>query len=641
MPPGFALNGSVSGAGKIVQNATVSVYRVGTTGYGSAATLLGSATTNGAGNWTVAFDQPTDDPLIYVLVDGGTVGQGANNALSLMAGVGPINAAPAAIPVNEVTTVAAVYALAQFLDTPTRNVGAPATNTVGLVNAFTTIANLVDAQGKAYVTANPFVGMVIPGTGASAAPPGKTVNTLANAIAACVDSNGRASTPCATLLTTTVAAGTPAPSDTRAALLSIARHPADFVQPLVALSHSDGTPNRPDFGTDQPNDFTLGISYVGGALLNTEPHSIAIDRFGSVWMTTTLCDGQVTNSGGCILELQPGGTRAGVFPPAPDVLPNVPDFGGPRPGGAIAIATDPATGRQTVFASSNRGSYVIALNALTATELAGSRTNAGGHIVRPEAIAADGSGTLWVTNAVPTPQLDGTLTLGFTQLTAGPQNDFSVSQTYDIRTPGGALGITNAEITGIAVEPAAGIGGGGGPTGVWLTDGFNDRVLRLATPGQLGAQLEFLSPAMNGPLALDAGGNVWIANSAASNGIIEIVNGANRPVRTFTANPVNRAGGMAIDGAGHIWISNVGMSSDKGVIEVLPDGSAVANTTDAGEFLGGYPRVSGGPLGPLDVAVSPAGIAIDPSGNVWVAGGESLTLMQIVGAAAPVPPPTH
>jgi len=240
-----------------------------------------------------------------------------------------------------------------------------------------------------------------------------------------------------------------------------------------------------------------------------------------------------------------------------------------------------------------------------------------------------------------TPQLDGTLTLGFTQLVAGPQNDFSVSQNYDIPTPGAALGITNAEITGMAVEPAAGIGGGGGPTGLWLADGFNTRVLRLPTPGQVGGQLQFTTPPMNGPLALDATGNVWIANSAASNGIVEILDDANRTVRTFTANPVNRAGGSAIDGAGRIWISNVGFGSDKGVIEVLPDGTAVANTTDAGEFLGGYPRVSGGPLGPIDVGVSPAGIAIDPSGNVWVAGGESLTLMEIVGAAAPVPPPSH
>ncbi len=304
MPPGFALNGTVSGAGRVVRNASVSVYRVGSGGYGSAATLLGSATTDSTGHWTVTFDAPSDNPLIYVLVDGGDVGQGANNALALMAGVGPVNSAPTLVNVNEVTTVAAVYALTQFFDSPTRNVGAP----------------------------------------------------TSNAIAACIDSNGRASTPCTTLLSITAGLGSSAPTDTRAALSAIAKHPASPVQPLVTLSHSDGAPNQPDFGAGLPNDWTLSISFFGSELAFSAPTDVVLDSSGFLYVMAQGCDLSVSSPQGCVVKLQPNGLRAEIFPTLADG--DVLDLRGEGRRG-LAIATNPTThrcGRQSLGRQRSRSS---------------------------------------------------------------------------------------------------------------------------------------------------------------------------------------------------------------------------------------------------------------------------------------------
>ena len=71
-PPAMTtLRGVMTGAHKVIQGASIVLYRVGVRGYGSPATALGSTTTDAAGAWTVSFAKPTDDPLVYVVAGGG------------------------------------------------------------------------------------------------------------------------------------------------------------------------------------------------------------------------------------------------------------------------------------------------------------------------------------------------------------------------------------------------------------------------------------------------------------------------------------------------------------------------------------------------------------------------------------------
>jgi hypothetical protein len=149
------LSGLVRGGQQPVNGATVTLWKAGTSGsYGTGATQVGSTTTtdvNGFFNLNTggggSTPQCTTGDLNYITVTGGNPGGGTNNALALMAALPtPCNTTtgyPGAITVqvDEVTTVAAVWALQQFMSitpsgSPAWNIGAPSTNQTGLANAF-------------------------------------------------------------------------------------------------------------------------------------------------------------------------------------------------------------------------------------------------------------------------------------------------------------------------------------------------------------------------------------------------------------------------------------------------------------------------------------------------------------------------
>ena len=75
---------------------------------------LDTTTTDAKGNFSLQYTCPSTEALLYVIASGGNPGGGVNTAVKLMAAVGPCGAAPASIVVNELTTVAAVYALNGF-----------------------------------------------------------------------------------------------------------------------------------------------------------------------------------------------------------------------------------------------------------------------------------------------------------------------------------------------------------------------------------------------------------------------------------------------------------------------------------------------------------------------------------------------
>ncbi len=94
----------------------------------------------------------TAEPL-YIVATGGnaTSATGSNAALALMAVLGPCGQLSSSTPIvlNELTTVAAAWALAPFITSAT-NVGASATNAHGIANAFLNAQLLATtATGKA------------------------------------------------------------------------------------------------------------------------------------------------------------------------------------------------------------------------------------------------------------------------------------------------------------------------------------------------------------------------------------------------------------------------------------------------------------------------------------------------------------
>jgi hypothetical protein len=290
----MTLQGVIHGGQQGVVGASIQLYTVGTGGNGTAAIpmLRQPVLSVTGGGFTIRTDytcgdnsggQPiTSSNQVYLVATGGNPGVGSNNAaLTMVTALGPCSGLSSmnSIFVNEMTTVAAAWALAPFA-TSALDIGASSSNTTGLTNAFLDADLLVD-----------------PATGAVPTLPGNLsvetskLSALADALASCVNSNG--GTACTPLFT--AATERSVPTDTFTAALNIVKNPGknvakvfDAIGTYVPFSTSMTTP---------PNDWTMSLTVTGGGL--NSPTALAIDAEGNVW---------VTNLNGPLSAFEPQGT---------------------------------------------------------------------------------------------------------------------------------------------------------------------------------------------------------------------------------------------------------------------------------------------------------------------------------------------
>lgn len=317
---GREVKGRVLGGQQPVALGTVELWAAGSTGYGSASMPLISTSTltvgstvpvttdaNGYFAITGNFTCPTPNTTpVYLTITGGDPGGGVNQNLALMAALGPCNNL-SNIPfvnVNELTTVASVWALAPFM-TAMDHVGTSATNATGLANAFVAVNKLVNIGSG--------------GVGGPALPVGATlpvdeINALGDILAICINSQGGSDndgSSCGRLFHS-AKPGTAAPSDTVTAAMYIAQNPALNVPALFNLIPGTGAV----FATtlSQPAAWTLAINYTGGGL--KAPQSIATDASGNVWLANA-GNSSVTKLGntGAAISGTSGFTAGGIYQP--------------------------------------------------------------------------------------------------------------------------------------------------------------------------------------------------------------------------------------------------------------------------------------------------------------------------------------
>jgi hypothetical protein len=285
-----AIQGKVHGGEQPIVGAQVFLYAAGTTGtsstgYGANATSLlnspGYVLTGSDGSFTLTgqYDLSTcqsAQDLVYIISVGGNSGGTGNNPgavlMSALGNCANLNA-NTFVWVNEVTTVASVYALQQFMNTSAGNynVGTSSTNVTGLKNAFLAVTNLVNSStGTALATTPNGNGTV----------PQAEIDTLANIIAACVNSAGGSSV-CTNLFSDATPPGGRAPAGTLHAALDIAQNPGHNVTALYGLQ-----PAQVAFApalTGAPNDWTIAVEYTGGGLTEFDSTSLAADASGNIW----------------------------------------------------------------------------------------------------------------------------------------------------------------------------------------------------------------------------------------------------------------------------------------------------------------------------------------------------------------------
>ena len=239
---GKSVLGQVHGGQQAVSGATIQLYAASGLGDGFASTPLLTQTvkTNAGGGFDLShlYKCPSAGALVYLTATGGNPGlaSGTNNrAIGVMAALGACGdlGDSTFISMNEVTTVAAVWALAPFM-TSYAGLGSGPGDEGQLALAFQQAALLVDtAEGEA-----PGVGLP---AGVSA--PVAEMNTLGDVLAPCINSTGGVvgdGSACGALFAAAQPAGSAAATDTVGAALQIAKNPMVNVGGLYNLAAPAG-----------------------------------------------------------------------------------------------------------------------------------------------------------------------------------------------------------------------------------------------------------------------------------------------------------------------------------------------------------------------------------------------------------------
>jgi hypothetical protein len=254
------ISGVVRGGQQPVAGATIQLYAAGTGGDGSAATPLitTSVTTNSSGSFDITglYVCPTAASEVYLVATGGNPGltSGTTNAqIAMMAALGPCgNLTPTtSVEINEVTTIAATYALAPYMQSYSA-IGSNPGDAPIMASAFTMATELANTGTGATPGAGVPTGQVVPS---------QKLNTLADIVSTCINSSGGIAgdlSPCGLLFSLASASSSAAPTDTVGALLDIAQNPTSNVVSIFDLGPST-EPFLPSLSLP-PADWTLTIT---------------------------------------------------------------------------------------------------------------------------------------------------------------------------------------------------------------------------------------------------------------------------------------------------------------------------------------------------------------------------------------------
>jgi hypothetical protein len=256
------VQGKLIGGQNPIAGATITMYAAGKTGVGSAprSMLTSGVTTdaNGSFNLTGFYSCNAGDE-VYLVSSGGNSGSGINTAISLMSALGSCstlqaNAATTTVVINEASTVASVYALQGFMS-GAQALGADSTNTQSmdtLIGAFANVNTMVNTS----------TGLVPQSTTGSGIVPQTTINSLANSLAACVNSPSAGSQLCMNLMQDTTVSGS-TPTDTLQAAVNVAHNPSLNTAAIFSLA-----------GTTSPFQPTLPSAPASYAITVAHPSDV-------------------------------------------------------------------------------------------------------------------------------------------------------------------------------------------------------------------------------------------------------------------------------------------------------------------------------------------------------------------------------
>jgi len=580
-----AFQGQVLSGTTPVNGASIQLYAAGATGNASAATpmLTQTVITDAlgmfqlTGNYTCGQSNTGQTipatAQLYLVATGGTTSTTSttsNPALTMVTAVGPCTnlTATSFDTLNELTTASAAWALAPFASSAT-TVGASSTNTLGITNAFLDAALLAS-----------------PSTGAPATLPANlTVESaklaaLADALSTC------ATTPCSTLFTAATPPSGTVPTDTFTAALNIAHNPGQNVAAIFAT-----IPTTPPFATTltaSPNDWTMSLTVTGGGL--TDVTALGIDSQNNIW---------VANLNGPLSVFNPQGT-----PLVSTGLTN----------GNISevygLAVDTSNNVWVTHTGDNTSDHgaIGRFNGVNDPSTLGTSISTTDSICYPSAAAADTNGNIFIANEE-----------------CSSATILNPSGTAVTPYLGASFNLAATPLF-LAVDTAHGL---------WLSDNDNT-IAHISAPttaypsGQLLSHPDCCYDSHG--LALDAQGNVWVANYLNSS--FSEVAPDDTVLISQQGLDSNRATpyAAAIDAAQNVWFTSLDSSS---ILEVAGS-SAIQPGTELSPSTGVHGK---GGFGLDSSLTEPFSLAPDRSGNLWVSCEGQNTLVMFFGLATPTVTP--
>ena len=478
-------------------------------------TALGQTTTDASGQFSIRYTRGTSDTIFFIQAD---VGEGVKFVTILGSSL------PASVTLNELTTVAASYSMAQFYRT-----GVIAGNSFGLQLASGMNDNIVaSAMGQSSA-------VLLNSPNADQTNSLRSTRSLANLLAACV--NDPAVT--ASLFDLTTPPGGLPPQNTAEAVANLARDPGQNVDGIYALTllsdlYAPPLVIMPDAWTVtvKVNDSGDDSVLIGG------PGNLAFDHRGYAWVTNNVLQG-TPDSSRYVLALKPDGKPAD----GKNGTPRSPLTGGGLLGTGFGVTIDPrgsawfgnfGWGMCSGCDPSPSGNGSLSRFILSGAPISQPNGYQGGP-VRAQGLAADADGNIWISSY----QNDSL----YVFLHGNPHQAVSFHQ-YDNSGP---FDLAIASDRTVWVSNSGGLPSGDFPRSV-ANYALVNGVLKQQFLRFLGQQLRGLS--------VDSHGNAWVASQGDS--MVYAIRPDGMEIGHFSGGGMDSPWDTAIDGEDNVWVANFG-----------------------------------------------------------------------------------
>lgn len=263
---------------------TVNLYTISE----SSTSLITQTTSNNSGKFSLQIPNSLINSQLYL-----TATNESQVELALIIG----NYTESNLVINELTTVAAAYTMAQFWQGDLIS-GSP--SSIQIASGMN--QNLIS------ITSGQLSNVISSPPNADQSNALRLMNTLANAVSECIEYN----TTCSELFSVTTAVNGTKPNNTLQAMQNLALNPAQGVNEIVAISNQSKNLYTPSL-LRIPDAWTLALKFNNTGSESCPfggPGNFVFDHNGYLWITNNVVQG-TPNSTNCMIVLKPNGAPAG------------------------------------------------------------------------------------------------------------------------------------------------------------------------------------------------------------------------------------------------------------------------------------------------------------------------------------------